>query len=361
MVEVFGGISLREIQDSAREQSFPDNAGASPEARFLSNVSALITLRQEQGEHGGIVVFLKSDTLKTDAIKCGGTEFPLLATGNDNICNNVWLSNPVLGTAYSVDIDLSDLPNLFTRINELGLGALPALIVDWRATTPIGRFYSNGCADPEAVQAVQLTYAAITKEEIKACLDHAHSTSLVTPALTRHGHSEAIWNEPAKGWPAHRPEERIQGKIIQHLRSRFTKHKVRAEQFNDDGFSDLLVYARRTDASGGLVVVNEWLLELKALTDRTETGNRIADTANRTRVQDGLCQAIAYRNQENARNSALCCFDMREKDEGDTACFQHIQMQAHKEKVELWRWFLFRSTKAARNASNNASNSSAPL
>jgi hypothetical protein len=352
MAENFGGISLAEIETSSREQPFPDNAGASPDTRFLTKVSALVSTRQEQGENGGFTVFLKSEALQTDALASSGIMFPSLANGNDPICNKVWLSNTSLAVAYSIDVDCTDQSRLFQEIVARGLGALPALLVDWRGNIPQGQFFANGCNDLDAVESVELTYVEITRDVMKACLDHATSTSLETPALTRSGHSEPIWTNAAKGWPAHRPEERIQGKIIHHLRSRFTKHVVRAEQHNDDGISDLVVFARRHDASGRRIIVNEWVLELKALTDRTESGTVVPSSNIKTRVSDGLVQAIAYRTQEHARQAALCCFDMRAEDEGDDACFRHVATTANAKDVELWRWFLYRATKDRRSAAD---------
>ena len=59
---------------------------------------------------------------------------------------------------------------------------------------------------------------------------------------------------------------------------------------------------------------------------------------------------MAYRLRLNALNAAVCCYDMRKDDEGDTACFAHIVTDAECGNVPLWRWYLFRSAGASRAA-----------
>lgn len=351
----FGGIGLEEIENASNTIPFPDNAGASPSERFVLKISTLVTTRQQQGESGGYSVFLRSDSLNSDAHHYGGDFVPLIATGNDPISEKIWLSNATLGGAYSKDISGCDAAKIFALVEETGLPHLPALIIDWRGDAPVGRFYPNGLSDMDNVQEVQLAYEPITEVDLKACLDSAHRTSLATPQRVSEGHAEKIWNDAAKGWPASRAEERIQGKIIQHLRARYTKHVVRAERKNDEGRLDLLIFARTNDVGGNKVVVNEWILELKALTDRTDSGGEVKLPEVRKRVSDGLIQAIAYRNDEHAQNAALCCYDMRKDDEGDDNCFQEIRVDAEKEAIRLWRWILHRTTKKAREEQYAAS------
>jgi len=99
--------------------------------------------------------------------------------------------------------------------------------------------------------------------------------------------------------------------------------------------------------------VNEWVLELKALCDKTSTtGNPVPESNIREAVEGGLEQAIGYKTSLHAVNAALCCFDMRATDEGDEKCFEHVANAAAAESVPLWRWYLYRSTKHSRAAKN---------
>jgi len=348
MANRLGGISLSEIEAASNEQPFPVNAGATPGERFVLRISMLVATRLEKGENGGIAVFLQSDALATDAERYKMNFSPLLANGNDKITEKVWLSNAVLGGAYALDVDCGDFGGIFASIQEAGFGCLPAVVIDWRGDVPIGRLYSHGILELEHVQDVEFAYHEISESNLKDCLDNFHRTSLQTPQRVREGHAEAFWNDSRKGWPAHRPEERIQGKLIQHLRARYTRHQVRAEEKNDDGIADLVIFSHETSVSGKRIVAKEWVLELKALADHTSTGDAVAKTAIPAAIEKGLTQAIAYREKEHAQRAALCCYDMRAED--DASCFDHIKQEAAAEKVVLWRWYLFRSSEASRTA-----------
>ncbi|WP_372072878.1 hypothetical protein P7L75_11610 [Tistrella mobilis] len=361
MADALGGMSLGEIEAASKELPFPDNAGASPSERFVLKVSALVRVRHAQGDSGGVAVFLQSDALQSDAECCDGSFHPLLATGNDPITEKVWLSNATLGGAYALNVDCSSQGVIFEKVRALGFERLPALVIDWRGAVPVGRFYARGLGDLDHVQEVLLAYTEISAADLKGCLDNAHRTGLETPQRVGEGHAEQIWKDASKGFPAPRPEERIQGKLINHLRARYTQHVVRAERKNNDGITDLMIFAHTQDVGGQKIVVNEWLLELKALTDRTENGNTIGPADIKKRISDGLKQAICYRNEEHARHAALCCYDMRTNDEGDEACFADVRDDAADEAVVLWRWYLFRSSKALRTEKQAAKKASGAL
>ena len=354
MAEEFGGVTLAEIEATAQQMPFPDNAGATPSERFLIKVSALVRVRSQQGDRGGVAVFLRSESLSSDAEGCSGVFHPVLAIGNDPISNKVWLSNATLGGAYALNVECNDPGVIFKQVQSAGFGKLPALIIDWRGAVPAGQFYARGLNDLDEVQEVLLFYSEITREDLKACLDRAHQTALETPHRASEGHAEKLWNDASKGWPAHRPEERIQAKLINHLRARYTAHVVRAERKNEDGITDLMILAHTTDVANKKIVINEWILELKALTHCTETGNPVSASDIRQRVEDGLVQSVSYKKQEHARNAALCCYDMRLDDEGDEACFSRIRETAEHQGIELWRWFLHRTTKGMRTEKHSA-------
>lgn len=345
-----GGVTLEEIKASSANLPLPENAGAAADTRFVLKISALVTTRIGQGESGGFTVFLQSDALKSDAEGCSSAFYPLLASGNDPISPRIWLSNAGLGGAYALDVDCVDQTRIFEEIQEAGFGHLPAVVIDWRGAVPVGRHFISGVDDLDYVQEIELAYTEITKENLEDCLNNFHRTSLQTPQRVREGHAEAIWANATKGWPAHRPEERIQGKLIQHLRARYTKHVVRAEPKNDDGITDLVIFAHTFNVANKKIVVKEWVLELKALTDHTSTGNSVSRSVVQDALDKGLTQAIAYRDKEHAGRAALCCYDMRSKDEGSKTCFGKICVEAERNNVVLWRWYIFRSSERSRVA-----------
>lgn len=350
MADKFGGVRLSEIEAASRTQPFPGHAGASPLARFVHKISSLVSIRKEMGEMGGVSVFLQSHALETDVEGRLCCEHPLLATGNEPIQHQVWLANAVVGTAYALQIDCTDAGTLVRSIRDAGLGSLPAVFVDWRGAVPVGRLFLQGVSYPDAVEEVKLVYAEIDIDDLKGCLDNFYRTTLQTPFLITEGHGARIWKKPSQGHPEERPEERIQGHLIDHLRSRYTRHVVRAEVSNEFGRCDLVIYANLYDIAGEKFVVKEWILELKALTDRTSEGESVANSVVSAAIEKGVRQAVTYREKEHARKAALCCYDMRAQETSDAECFAHVAAEANDNNVLLWRWYLFRSAEAARRA-----------
>ena len=351
MAETFGGVGLSEIEAVAATTSLPDAAGASPLTRFVKRVSDLVRLRKAQGESGGVSIFLQSSALESDAESLKHQEFPFLGTGNEPILNQVWLSNASLGTAYALDdVDCADVNILKQAVKGLGLGSLPALLVDWRGAAPAGRVYLNGFADPDDVEDVQLEEGEIDPENLKACLDNFFAKTLRTPSAVSAGHGMRVWKKASQGIPEERPEERIQGRLMDHLRSRYSRHHIRAEVENDAGRCDLIVRAHLHDVSGLPYVRIEWLLELKALTDKTSTGSDVPPQNAKAAIEKGVLQAHSYRDQEHAQRAALCCYDMRSTAESDDDCFSHVAGDAAAQGVALWRWLMLRSAEAGRQA-----------
>lgn len=351
MAERFGGVELSEIEALAATTALPDTAGASAITRFVKRVSDLVRLRKAQGESGGVSIFLQSAALESDAENLNRAEFPLLVTGNDPIQNRAWLSNASLGTSYALeDVDCADINVLKQALKQLGLGKLPALIIDWRGAVPAGRLFTDGLSNPDDVEDVQLELGAIDIENLKACLDNFFVKTLRTPSVVSAGHGMRVWRKASAGIPEERPEERIQGRLLDHLRSRYSQHHVRAEVENDAGRCDLLIRAHLHDAAGSPFIRIEWLLELKALTDKTSTGSSVSANDVRSAVEKGVLQAHSYRDQEHALRAALCCYDMRDTQEKDSDCFAHVAKQAGDQNVALWRWLMLRSAEAGRTA-----------
>lgn len=349
MADKFGGVSLSEIEEFSLSSALPDLAGASSLTRFVKRVSEIVELRKDKGEHGGISVFLLSEAVDDDVGNHPHTDYPLLATGNDPIQCQAWLSNVRVGSAYALaNLDCSDAGILKRSIKELGLGSLPALFIDWRGDGPVGQLFANGVSDPENADIVQLGLAEIEEAELKACLDNFYDKSLCTPGRINAGHGQKIWREAGKGIPEDRPEERIQGRLLDHLRARFSRHNIRAEVENEAGRCDLVVRAYLSSVAGKKTVRVEWLLELKALAEKTASGNLVPKTKVSEALQKGVLQAYSYRDKEHAEKAVLCCYDLRDTDENDEACFADITAEANTQSVLLWRWILLRSAESGR-------------
>lgn len=347
---MFGGVSPQEIEAVAEAVGAPTMAGASLTTRFSRRVSTLVITRAGKGDSGQISIFLKSEAVHDDAKRCIHNEVPLLRNGADPIVDRVWLSSASLSTSFEVCLQWSDVSSLYQAIRNLGFGDFPAVVVDWRSGTPAGTLYKCGLNDLENCESVFFEKLPVSPKQMKDVLDNFYERSLRTPFLITEGHAKRVWKEPMKGVPEHRPEEVIQGRLLDVLKAAFAQHELRAEPITDDGRADIVMSLKTISASGLPAVVNEWVLELKALADRTTTDNSVAVGKIHEAIRSGLEQVIAYKTQLNAVRAALCCYDMRKEDIGDETCFLNINNDASAHEIALWRWFLFRSTELARAA-----------
>lgn len=345
----FGGVDIEEVKATAAEIGLLGDAGASLIARFTRRVADLIGTRQAKGEHGDFAVFLQSDRVSVDAEKCKSIEVPLLSHGAEPVSNAVWLSSSNLGMTFRLCLNWSDAGTLYGAIRGVGLGTVPAVVVDFRGEAPMGRLYRNGLDATDIFDEVSFDDAPITEKQMKAALDRFHSASLRTPLLVVEAHAQRVWKDAGKGIPESRPEEKIQGRAIESLRGAFPRHDLRGEPVTEDGRADIVISKRSVTKANLQAVIHEWVLELKALTDMTSKGNKSTGSIPDA-VRSGLLQAKTYQCRLNALNAALCCYDMRKDDEGDIACFAHIADDAAVAKVPLWRWYLHRSAAASRAA-----------
>jgi len=352
MVEepTLGGVSISEIQQVAEIVGPPTEAGASLATRFARRVSELVAVRAARGDTGHYCIFLQSEALEQDAKRCAHVAVPLLKNGGDPIADRVWLSTASLAHCLELSLQWTDAASLFQAVKDSGLGETPAIVVDWRSGTPQGTLYRRGLQHYEDTTAVAFDDTPITQATLRQVLDNFYERSLRTPALMAEGHAPKVWQDASKGIPMRRPEEIIQGRLLDSLRAAFARHQLRAEPVTDDGRADIVIWKRALSLAGLQAVVNEWILELKALTDRSSTGAAVSSSVTIAAIQSGLEQALGYKTGLNALSAVLCCYDMRAHDVGDLKCFAHVKAEAELNNVPLWRWYIFRTTKASRSA-----------
>lgn len=346
-----GGVSQTEIQQMAEAiGSPPSEAGASLSTRFVRQVSSLVAARSAVGESGEFSVFIRSESLISDLAKVAYSEFPLLMNGQDTVSDRAWISTASLNATYNLTLAWTDQASLYTAVRATGLGHLPALVVDWRPARPLGHFYPDGLGSPDLADRVIFEDIPISEDEMKEAMDNFYNRSLRSPLLIAEGHADRVWSDAAKGIPRDRPEEKIQGRLTDALKSRFARHDVRAEPVTADGRADVIVYRRTLSLQNLPAVQTQWVLELKALCDMTSNGTATGSSHIPEAIKSGLEQVVAYKGQLSALRGAVCCFDMQKKDHGDNAIFNHIAASAQQLGIDLWRWFLFRSTADSRQA-----------
>jgi len=161
------------------------------------------------------------------------------------------------------------------------------------------------------------------------------------------GHGERIWDDPSKGVPMSRPEERIERRLLDRLKSVYPEYRARAELPTEDGYIDLALEAKDRNLGGLPVWRCDWVLELKALAEKTASGEK--STADHpAAIAKGLQQAAAYGKREDALAKGLCVYDMRAAKLSDDEVFEPFRDDAAKYAVELWRWRLLRSSEEGR-------------
>jgi hypothetical protein len=348
---MIGGVKEEEISALwSAEGEPPGEAGASSVARFSRQVTRLIAKRITREENGEFAVFLMSDSVQLEGSRLDGAHMPLLENGNDVISGSVWLTSPMVKDAYRLKLAPVDQTVLFGEIVKIGLTDLPAIVVDWRNGPPIATVYIKGIAKPDDKDQLVIEDRPITDDEMKYALDRFYETSLRTPQVSVEGHALKIWNKASEGRPAERPEERIQGRAVDQLRAKFPLRELRAEPVTENGRADITMFAKVRSEGGHGSIRYDWVLELKALCDRTSTGKIVAGRKIRDAVKKGLDQLVLYCEDLNAARGALCCYDLRASDEGDDTCFKPIVAEAAKCKAHLWRWYLHRSMEGSRKA-----------
>lgn len=346
-----GGIEESEI--AATWESLgapPGDAGATPFARFCIYVVELIAKRAAAQESGDFAVFLMTEAMAQDKGALQVAHMPFLENGNDEISGSCWLVAPTLKDAYRLSVPCTDQSVLFRDVVAASLGALPAIVLDRRGGSPRAYSYPKGLVAPEDKDQLVIEDRPITDQEMKTALDRFYETTLRTPRASSEGHGLKIWKTASKGIPEERPEERIQGRAVDQLRAKFPRHTLRAEPVTEDGRADITMFSTVLSRLGHKSLRYDWVLELKALCDRTTTGKVVAKAKAVEAVKSGLEQVVAYRDGFSANRGALCCYDMRASDVGSDICFAHIAANAKTQNAPLWRWYLYRSTESSRKA-----------
>ncbi|WP_146620058.1 hypothetical protein [Acuticoccus sediminis] len=349
-----GGIEPAEIEEFIRSANLPQDTGSSADARFCFGVAKLVATRVVHGESGDFSVFVSTDAIRIDEERLACDRVMMLQHGNDPITGHIWITTIGITTSLRLRIDITSEESITAGLEDAGLGNRPAVVVDWRGSSPSGRLYSTGVSNHDISHPVNFDCSTpVSEGQLKRTLDLFYETVLRTPSATTMGHKLAIWGansgDARKGIPSSRPEERIQGRLLDSLRLSIPGLTWRAEPVTEDGRADL-VGSRPTSAGGIRATVTEWILELKALADKTSTGNPVSATKIAEAIIKGVEQAIAYRDNHHALQAAVCYFDMRATDEGDAVSFADIRDLASGENISLWRWYMFRSTDAARHA-----------
>lgn len=274
---------------------------------------------------------------------------PTMDTGHCVLAGRLWLASCVLRRGWHQTIQ-GDRSALFDLVREqLGLGGAAAALYE-PSTPAVVRFFPGGLDQPEQCCDYHPTESEVTLDGIREAIDLVYKENLITP--TSQPDKASVWKDSSKHQVASNAELLIQRDLKLGLKLSFPVCDIRMEQPGPPGRLDLEVEERLAGCDH--TIVRHAILELKVLRSFNSTGKSESDKETAAKVQSGVVQAAAYRDDRHATHCALCCFDMRKSDTGEM-CFADVSQQANGLLVALWRWFIYASAKAKQEADYQAS------
>ena len=271
----------------------------------------------------------------------------MVDNGRTMVVGRLWFTAAAVVSAHYVELpnDTDDDGRFSYVANDLDLGSQPTLIFDPRTVSPLLRWYPEGLSQPDNVELKPLA-GDVNPNDVFDAIDLLYQECFVTPISLPQGIN--LWCEAGRHWPRRDAEALVQSLLKAGLVLRFPHCTVRHEQTQQAGRTDLEI--EQSDPLDNTVVRRQAIIELKVLRGFGSKGATVSEAYTREWIQKGVQQAAAYRANKNARWSALCCFDMRVDDAGDTACFTHVIEDATRLEVRLKRWFLYASSEDYRVA-----------
>jgi hypothetical protein len=271
---------------------------------------------------------------------------PMLDAGLTPIAGKLWFVNAPVVTGKARPLGVDDPDGVFRTVtDELGLGDLPAVVVDPRLPKTAVRYYPRGLKDADACEQVRLHCADVDLRQVCEVIERVYDQCLITPDAQPQGNR--LWKEASKHRPHVDAEHRIQAFLKPAFAAAFPTCRTYDEFAGTMGRADLhLEEPDPIDREKSTFLV---VLELKVLRTCSETGTPYSDGDTKDWVEKGVKQAGSYRKERGHRVAALVCFDMRAQDNGD-ACFAHVQRLAAQMQVSLRRWYLYASAELCRDA-----------
>lgn len=345
-----GGWSPEELRSTLQQFS---GAGADSDidddgTRFFCGVARLVR-RREAVDHNGhdprnLSVFL----LSPDASgQCGLERDPTLETGQTTIAGKVWFVSPAVVSGKARQLEATDADSVFRTVtDDLGLGHVPAAVVDPRGQRTEVRYYPKGLAHPDNRRMVRLHCSDVDLPQVCDVIQRVYEQCLVTPDAQSQGNR--LWTDPRQFRPYTNAEHRVQAYLKPAFAAALPTCRIYDEFAGTMGRADL--HIEEPDPLNRENVTFLAVLELKVLRSYSDSGNTTyADTDAVEWIKKGVKQAGTYRRERGHRVAVLCCFDMRKEDTGE-ACFSGIRDLAEEQKVALRRWYLYASSELARDA-----------
>ncbi|MDE0175196.1 MAG: hypothetical protein OXI80_02200 [Caldilineaceae bacterium] len=313
--------------------------------RFSRSVCRLMLrrLRQhaEEIRRDAIAIFLLQPTAPTGS---SPNREPLLGDGSVEISGKIWFVGKTAQSGRSIEPSDIEDSTMFDLVEELGLGHVPAIVVNPKVDIPVVRVYGKGLSSEEEVDTVDILDKEVDVFDIQDTVNQMCEKQLCTPDAQVTGAS--MWANAQKCHVASNAEAIAQLQMKTALQFRLFNCDIRHEQRMRAGRTDIEIAQKRAD--GSIIIAAE--IEIKVLRGRNRRGKKWSDSYNEKWIRRGIRQAAAYRDDRSARFGILCCFDMRQTDRGELQTFAQVKPYAEELCVNLHRNFLFNSAEAWRVA-----------
>ena len=346
--------SLGEWGDGGFDETVSQHGGTGfgadlpDENRFVFGVAQLLRRRRAEAEARGesdpsdIAVFVLQPR-PPESVQ-GVQRVPMVDNGLTSVSGRLWFASAAVASAHFIELPGDTDDGRFTYVaEELGLGEQPTLIYDPRPSSPQLRWYSQGLNQPNNVESKQIE-GDVEPADVFEAIHKLYCECLATPSGLPSGGN--LWQNVRRHHAGDKAEALIQSILKAGLALRFPFCKIWHEQPQLAGRSDLAI--QQWDPMDHAVTTQHAIIELKVLRSYGAQGASISETKTREWISEGVDQAAAYRDEKGYQWSALCCFDMRTQDVGDTVCFNHVQSDALDRDVWLKRWFLYANFRAYR-------------
>jgi len=350
--ESLGPWAAAELAHTSHENAgIGADAGLPPEVRFLSGIVQLVRRRAiTMGSDSDLAqpaVFLLHPVPQANLSSSPPRRIPMLDNGLERLTGRLWFMSAAVVSGHFLPLEeFADDDAVFRFVTDiLLLGDVPTIVFDPRVAAPHVRLYPLGLNAPDECRLLSLASASISLGQILEKVDEVYRRYLITPTAQAHGIT--LWQDSSRWYPIKDAEEKIQGLLIVGILTAFPTCTPRHEQSSIPGRVDLEIEEHHpADRS---IITRIAILELKVLRSFASSGKSISAKRTCDWVEEGVKQAAAYKADKGARGAALCCFDMRTTDSGES-CFDHVRVLATAQDVVLKHWFLFASSKLYRAA-----------
>ena len=205
-------------------------------------------------------------------------------------------------------------------------------------------WYPTGTGNSTNVHVLPVAIEEPTVERITLAIEGVYQGELKTPDGVPP--EATLWEKATQGWASDKAEARVQRAVKIGLNARFPQCRIRTEQADKDGRTDIEVVGDFGVAPNA--TVNFAVLEMKVLREKGSGGASYTLKGLQSHMQDGVNQAYSYATDRNFRDRMLCCFDMRATNTGPDVVFSTIKDGADALGVRLGYWFLYRSSEHYR-------------